>query len=177
MVFLEKIFGKRSSLVDNDIVSYEKTELEKLLLRRIVELRVDEAVVIENVLPDKVLKQEIKDAHGRDKDRSLQDYVYDAYDKYPYLMAIYDISEKLRYGSRYKEIMSREAGVAFCIKYVGRRLRDYIRDDVVQSRIRLMIKELQKNRKQFIKDPDHSKETLRKMDKYISACEELLLKK
>ena len=47
MVFLEKIFGKRSSSVDNDIVSYEKTELEKLLLRRIVELRVDEAVVIE----------------------------------------------------------------------------------------------------------------------------------
>lgn len=172
MVFLEKIFGKRSSSVDNDIVSYEKTELEKLLLRRIVELRVDEAVVIENVLPSKVLKQEIKDAHGRDKDR-----IYDAYDKYPYLMAIYDISEKLRYGERYKEIMSREAGVAFCIKYVGRRLRDYVRDDVVQSRIKLMIKELLKNRKQFVKDPDHSKETLRKMDKYISACQEMLLKK
>ena len=50
MVFLEKIFGKRSSSVDNGL-GYEKTELEKLLLRRIVELRVDEAVVVENVLP------------------------------------------------------------------------------------------------------------------------------
>lgn len=176
MVFLEKIFGKRSPSVDNDF-GYEKTELEKLLLRRILELRVDEAIVIENVLPSKDIKQEIKEASSRDKEKSTQDIMFDAYDRYPYLMAIYELSEGFRYNARYKEIMSRESFVALSVKYVGRKLRDFIKDDVVQNKIKLNIKELQKKRKLYYKDRDHTLENLGKIDKYISAYEELLVKK
>ncbi|WP_405350662.1 hypothetical protein [Ruminobacter amylophilus] len=176
MVFLEKIFGKRSSSVDNGL-GYEKTELEKLLLRRIVELRVDEAVVVENVLPSKSLDQEIKDAYSRDKDRGPDAFVYDAYDKYPYLMALYDLSKGLRYNTKYKETMSREDGTALCAKYIGRRLRDYLKDEAVQSKIKVVLKELAKKRKAYLKEKDFSPETLRKMDKYMSAYQEFLVKK